>query len=67
MCANCEADRFLESVKEMINDEDHRFSWAFDTLNGIKQYIENSNHITPGQSKAVTNIERAACRKRGCG
>lgn len=63
MCDKCEWVEAAENADNLINDDDHRFSWAFDTLSGIKDTIASTKHVTEGQLRAINNIERAGKRR----
>ena len=55
MCANCDFDWIIERIDEMVNDDRHRFAWAYDTLTGIKETITQNGHVTEKQAAAVAN------------
>lgn len=56
MCNKCADDRetYLEMCNEVLSNWDN--DWAWDTINSIKEWIENNNHITEKQMNAITNI-----------
>ena len=64
MCSQCDVETFLENVQAMINDDDHRYVWAFDTLDGIRETVSRTGHVTPKQSMAVSNIEEVGRHRR---
>lgn len=64
MCESCQWKETVERLDELINDDDHRFSFAFDTLSGIKTTVTQREHITERQLSAINNIETAGKRKR---
>ena len=55
MCRQCDWQEYVERVERMINSGD--FNFAEDTLQGILTWVEENEHITPAQKKAVENIE----------
>lgn len=36
--------------------EKHNYKWAYDTLEGIKETIQENQEVTRGQIKAIQNI-----------
>lgn len=50
---------FLQALAEMQDDRRYRF--AGDTLEGIYTTVEHAGYVTEGQRRAVNNI------RRGCG
>jgi hypothetical protein len=54
MCDLCDWDETLDRIDELLNDDS--LEWASDTLNGIRDWVEDNEHVTPGQSNAVENI-----------
>lgn len=64
MCNQCPWEEVVERCIDLINDDDHRFAFGFDTLSGIKDRIAETHHVTPGQVHAIDNIEAAGKRRR---
>jgi hypothetical protein len=50
-------DDFLYTLDEMLEDE--RFSFASETLEGIKKTVTRTRVVTEGQASAVKNIGRS--------
>lgn len=50
---------FLQEIDEALIN----YSWAADTLDGIRETVEKTQRVSEGQRRAVTNI----CRARGRG
>lgn len=55
MCAECEWENRLEQAEEMLDDDSLQF--AYDTILGIKEWIEENEHVTENQCDALDNIE----------
>lgn len=62
MCQHCNWDEWFEAINEMKDLGE--FEWAFDTLDGIAEWVENNEHITDKQKEAVENIH---ARREDCG
>jgi hypothetical protein len=63
MCQECEWEKFVEYMdNNILGDPD--FDWATDTLEGIRETVEEKEHITDRQREAVENIEAAVERRR---
>lgn len=60
MCDSCDWETVLSAVNEMLDDEDYEF--AFDTLGGIVEWIEEHKHVTEKQKDAVQNIRNSIDR-----
>ena len=54
-----ETNDFLQELANM--QDQRRYSFAGDTLEGIYTTVEHSGYVTAGQRRAVNNI------RRGCG
>jgi hypothetical protein len=52
----------LERLEDLTNDDD--YAWAHDTLTGIYSTIERSQKVTPGQLRAIENIENSRSNRR---
>ena len=63
MCSNCSWQEFLEEIEELSADE--RYEFAAGTLEGIYNWVEESEHATDNQKKAVANIRDSRGRKDG--
>lgn len=50
-----EIDDFLEEIDNLLNDK--RFTFASDTLNGIRDSVETFRTISVRQRQAITNIK----------
>ena len=56
MCASCMWEDYLSILEGILETGD--FNWAFDTLNGIFEWVEEHQHITPKQIETVEKIKR---------
>jgi len=54
MCSKCDWEDVLSQIEEMLDDPDYDF--ARDTLEGIKEWVEEREHCTVRQRTAVENI-----------
>lgn len=54
MCSKCDWETYLEDISDMLSNSDYFF--AQDTLEGIREWVEENEHITPAQKQAVENI-----------
>ena len=55
MCQDCEWEGLLEQIDQLLDDEQYEF--AQDTLEGIREWVEEQEHCTEKQKTAVQNIE----------
>lgn len=55
--------QFCQRLDELI--ESGHYSWASDTLTGIRDSVERYKVVTPGQRSAVDNVEAARGRSDG--
>jgi len=55
--------RFVEEIDALRRQP--TFSWAQDTLAGIRAHVVETRRVTEGQRKAVANIEAAGERAEG--
>jgi len=62
MCKYCDWEDMLATIEEMMDDDD--FDFAYDTLSGIKDWVEENHHITERQTEAVNNIRESIERRR---
>ena len=53
--------RFVDRIEEHIDDP--TYSWALDTLEGIRDDVTMKGRFTERQEEAVTNIEAAVERR----
>jgi len=60
MCDSCDWEDTLEWIDEILGME--RAQFAQDTLESIRDWIEENEHCTEGQKTAIGNIEAAATR-----
>lgn len=49
-------ESFVDYIDEMINDDDERYAWSLETLEGIRSTVVSTNRITERQIESVTNI-----------
>jgi len=52
-----DAKEYFEKTEEMLDSWDYEF--AEETLMSIGEWVEENNHITEKQKKAVDNIEES--------
>ena len=62
MCRHCEWEDYLSKCQEMLEDPDCAF--AYDTIEGIGDWIEENEHVTERQKEAVDNIAHSVEAKR---
>lgn len=55
--------QLVSEIDDMLNSED--YTWATDTLEGIKKTVESRRDVTEGQRKAIANIQGARARRDG--
>lgn len=60
MCDKCNHQEWLNDIDDMLLDED--YSFAENTLSGIKDWVESNDHITPRQCESVENIKNGGKR-----
>lgn len=56
------ANEVLEEIEEMLDDE--KYSFAFETLQGIKITIGRTGEATEAQQRAVQNIKSSKSSNR---
>lgn len=61
MCSRCDWEDVLERIEEMLGDSDYDF--ARDTLEGIREWVEDKEHVTERQKTAVDNIYESVARR----
>ena len=57
MCMECEWDVFLDEMEEWMDEDKYKF--AEDTLTDIYSWVEENQHVTERQRKAVENIRKS--------
>lgn len=57
MCMTCEWEKLIDEIDDMLLDEDYIF--ASDTLEGIREWVEENQHCTSKQREAVRNIKES--------
>jgi len=60
MCDDCGWEDALEEIDDLLEDESVEF--ARDTLEGIKGWVADKEHVTHNQLTAIENI---AAKRRG--
>lgn len=55
MCSLCDWEDLIDQIDGLLDDE--RYSFAQDTLCGIRDWVEENKHCTGPQKQAVNNIE----------
>jgi hypothetical protein len=53
----------MEEIDDLLNSGN--FGWAYNTLRGIKDSVEQYQSVTEGQRRAVENIAGARRRSEG--
>ena len=56
MCDDCGWEQLLDDIEEM---DEERYSFAVHTVDGIREWVEEKEHCTPSQKRAVENIIRS--------
>ena len=60
MCDSCDYHNLLERIQDLFDSG--RADWASDTLEGIHDWVEEHEHVTDAQRRAVENIGEKAGR-----
>lgn len=55
-----DAGRFIQRCKAM--ELDPMYAFAYDTIAGIRCMVESTGRVTPGQDRAIHNIQVGATR-----
>ena len=55
--------QFAQTIHELLGSGE--FDWASDTLGGIAASVEQYHTVTPGQRRAVENVQAARGRSDG--
>jgi hypothetical protein len=55
MCSSCEWELAADQANEMLDDDSLEF--AYSTIEGIRNWIEQSEHVTEAQQSALDNIQ----------
>ena len=58
MCDSCDWESAVETIDELLDSGDAE--WATDTLEGIREWVVEKEHITDRQAEAIENIRRKA-------
>lgn len=53
--------QFIGTIDDLLAQE--QYGWAEDTLTGIRETVEKTQRVSPGQQRAVENIESNASRR----
>lgn len=53
--------QFVGRIDDLLASDD--YTWAFDTLTGIKETVEHTRRVSDGQRRAIDNIERQDSRR----
>ena len=56
MCSRCEWDHWLSVIDDMLLETDD-YEFATDTLEGIRKWVSENEHITDNQKQAIINIQ----------
>jgi len=54
MCSNCKWEEAVGKCDAMLDDPD--FAFAYDTLEGMAEWIRDKEHVTERQEEAIDNI-----------
>lgn len=54
MCSKCEYKKYINICEDILSDWDN--DWCWDTIEGIKNWVEDNEHITDAQKEAINNI-----------
>lgn len=57
MCRKCSWVDWLKEIEDM--EASGEYDWAEETLKGIKDWVEENEHITEKQIQAINNIEES--------
>lgn len=63
MCAECKWQDVADSAHEMLSSSDYEY--AKDALETILKWIEEHEHATPDDKRAIASIEAAGRRAGG--
>ena len=55
MCKKCGWEEVLDQTKDML--ENDQFKFAFETIEGIREWVEDNAHVTEKQKAALDNIQ----------
>lgn len=62
MCDGCRWAETIEQIDDLLEGGQHRY--AAETLAGIREWVEQHEHVTERQTEAVANIEAKPERRR---
>jgi dihydroneopterin aldolase len=54
MCSKCDYEIWIDKMEEMLEDSDYEF--AEDTVTSILEWVQDNDHITENQIRAIKNI-----------
>jgi hypothetical protein len=54
MCMNCEYGEYIDKCDKILEDWDN--DWCWDTVEGIKNWIEKKEHIIDKQKETIDHI-----------
>lgn len=57
MCLSCSWEDEKDRIESMLNNG--RFDFAMDTLEGILVWVQEQEHVTANQKRAIDNIENS--------
>lgn len=57
MCANCHWEDVLDTLYEMLNDDDYTYRKAHRFLESVTDWIEVNKHVTTAQHAKVMEIK----------
>lgn len=60
MCDHCDYEDELDRATKMI--EQGLYDFALETIEGIQEWIQENEHVTDAQIRALDNIERSVKR-----
>ena len=54
MCDVCEWNHYEEICEEILGNDD--MEWCHETVNGIYDWLQKNEHVTPRQKEAIENF-----------
>jgi hypothetical protein len=57
--------KYKRIIEEMLGESENRYDYAYDTLSGILDYIEENDAVTPAQITAIENIQAKPSNRYG--
>lgn len=57
MCDHCDYEEVLSTIDDMLMYDEYDF--ARDTLEGIRDWIQDKHHVTERQKQSIENIKNS--------